>query len=51
MGYHVIGENKSITEIVGDQIAVFFGQACFDQGMSKNTCGTGWQGRKPSLLI
>ncbi|GAF13228.1 hypothetical protein JCM19046_5072 [Bacillus sp. JCM 19046] len=51
MGYHILSENKLIAEIVADQSVGFFGQACSEQGMSKNICGTGWQGRKPSLLI
>jgi glycerol kinase len=30
-----------ITGIAGDQQAALFGQACFEPGMAKNTCGTG----------
>jgi glycerol kinase len=34
------GEEVPITGIAGDQQAALFGQACFEPGMAKNTCGT-----------
>jgi glycerol kinase len=30
-----------IAGVAGDQQAALFGQACFEQGMAKNTYGTG----------
>lgn len=35
------GSKVSIAGIAGDQQAALFGQACFEQGMVKNTYGTG----------
>jgi glycerol kinase len=35
------GRELPITGIAGDQQAALFGQACFEQGMIKNTYGTG----------
>lgn len=39
--YHFFGEEIPIAGIAGDQQAALFGQACFKQGMAKNTYGTG----------
>ncbi|WP_188206676.1 glycerol kinase GlpK [Alkalibacillus aidingensis] len=39
--YHFQGENVPIGGACGDQQAALFGQACFEQGMAKNTYGTG----------
>ncbi|GAB6138893.1 glycerol kinase GlpK [Halanaerobaculum tunisiense] len=39
--YHFFGENVPIAGIAGDQQAALFGQGCYDQGMAKNTYGTG----------
>lgn len=39
--YHFFGEEVPIAGIAGDQQAALFGQACFDEGMAKNTYGTG----------
>ena len=36
-----LGYEISIGGIAGDQQAALFGQACFDNGMVKNTYGTG----------
>ncbi|MFD2630029.1 glycerol kinase GlpK [Oceanobacillus kapialis] len=41
VGYHFFGEEIPIAGIAGDQQAALFGQACFEQGMAKNTYGTG----------
>ncbi|MBH8599738.1 MULTISPECIES: glycerol kinase GlpK [unclassified Thermoactinomyces] len=35
------GKEVPISGIAGDQQAALFGQACFEQGMAKNTYGTG----------
>lgn len=35
------GQRVPITGIAGDQQAALFGQACYDQGLAKNTYGTG----------
>ncbi len=35
------GARLPITGVAGDQQAALFGQACFDEGMAKNTYGTG----------
>lgn len=35
------GEEVPISGIAGDQQAALFGQACFEEGMAKNTYGTG----------
>lgn len=37
----ILGVSIPITALVGDQQAACFGQACFDEGMVKNTYGTG----------
>lgn len=37
----LFGEAIPITGVAGDQQAATFGQACFSQGMAKNTYGTG----------
>lgn len=39
--YHFFGQNIPIAGVAGDQQAALFGQACFEQGMAKNTYGTG----------
>src|SRR5699024_8219417 len=39
--YHFFGYNIPIAGIAGDQQAALFGQACFEEGMAKNTYGTG----------
>ncbi|MFJ5622380.1 glycerol kinase GlpK [Peribacillus loiseleuriae] len=38
---HFFGQEIPIAGVAGDQQAALFGQACFDQGMAKNTYGTG----------
>ncbi|MGE7139356.1 glycerol kinase GlpK [Luteibacter sp. NPDC031894] len=38
---HVFGMEVPIAGIAGDQQAALFGQACFEEGMAKNTYGTG----------
>ncbi|MHC0036226.1 glycerol kinase GlpK [Pseudoneobacillus sp. C159] len=38
---HFFGKEIPISGVAGDQQAALFGQACFDQGMAKNTYGTG----------
>jgi glycerol kinase len=38
---HFFGKEIPICGVAGDQQAALFGQACFDQGMAKNTYGTG----------
>ncbi|WP_128894921.1 glycerol kinase GlpK [Longirhabdus pacifica] len=35
------GEQVPISGVAGDQQAALFGQACYDEGMAKNTYGTG----------
>jgi glycerol kinase len=41
-GVNVLGGNSvPLTGVAGDQHAALFGQACFQQGMVKNTYGTG----------
>ncbi|MEM7572705.1 MAG: glycerol kinase GlpK [Bacteroidota bacterium] len=37
----LLGQEIPIAGIAGDQQAALFGQACFEQGMAKNTYGTG----------
>ena len=37
----VLGEEIPIAGMAGDQHAALFGQCCFEQGMAKNTYGTG----------
>ncbi|PLT29772.1 glycerol kinase GlpK [Peribacillus deserti] len=39
--YHFFGKEIPIAGAAGDQQAALFGQACFGQGMAKNTYGTG----------
>lgn len=41
VSYHFFGEEVPIAGIAGDQQAALFGQACFEEGMVKNTYGTG----------
>lgn len=37
----IIGESIPVAALAGDQHAALFGQACFEEGMVKNTYGTG----------
>ncbi len=37
----ILGAEIPISSSVGDQQAALFGQACYEPGMVKNTCGTG----------
>lgn len=39
--HHFFGQEVPISGIAGDQQAALFGQACFQEGMAKNTYGTG----------
>ncbi|WP_409253778.1 glycerol kinase GlpK [Bacillus sp. SCS-153A] len=39
--YHFFGREVPIAGAAGDQQAALFGQACFSEGMAKNTYGTG----------
>jgi glycerol kinase len=39
--YHFFGHEVPIAGTAGDQQAALFGQACFEEGMAKNTYGTG----------
>ncbi|KIL44985.1 glycerol kinase GlpK [Jeotgalibacillus soli] len=39
--YHFFGHEVPIAGAAGDQQAALFGQACFEEGMAKNTYGTG----------
>ncbi|MDL5039706.1 glycerol kinase GlpK [Heyndrickxia coagulans] len=39
--YHFFGEEIPIAGVAGDQQAALFGQACYEDGMAKNTYGTG----------
>ncbi|MEK5106127.1 glycerol kinase GlpK [Cytobacillus sp. FSL K6-0129] len=39
--YHFFGQSVPIAGAAGDQQAALFGQACFTEGMAKNTYGTG----------
>jgi glycerol kinase len=41
VGYHFFGKEVPIAGAAGDQQAALFGQACFKEGMAKNTYGTG----------
>ncbi len=41
VSHHFFGYEVPISGIAGDQQAALFGQACFEQGMAKNTYGTG----------
>lgn len=39
--YHMFGQRVPIAGVAGDQQAALFGQNCFEEGMIKNTYGTG----------
>lgn len=39
--HHFFGKEVPIAGAAGDQQAALFGQACFEEGMAKNTYGTG----------
>ncbi|MEK4030105.1 glycerol kinase GlpK [Pseudobacillus sp. FSL P4-0506] len=39
--HHFFGKEVPIAGAAGDQQAALFGQACYDEGMAKNTYGTG----------
>lgn len=39
--YHFFGNEVPIAGVIGDQQGAMFGQACFTEGMVKNTYGTG----------
>ncbi|MFT4416850.1 glycerol kinase GlpK [Fredinandcohnia humi] len=39
--YHFFGQEVPIAGAAGDQQAALFGQACYEEGMVKNTYGTG----------
>jgi glycerol kinase len=39
--YHFFGHSVPIAGAAGDQQSALFGQACFEEGMAKNTYGTG----------
>lgn len=41
VSYHFFGQEIPIAGAAGDQQAALFGQACFEDGMAKNTYGTG----------
>ncbi|TCN26643.1 glycerol kinase GlpK [Mesobacillus foraminis] len=41
VNYHFFGKEVPIAGAAGDQQAAMFGQACFEEGMAKNTYGTG----------
>ncbi|MDL4842658.1 glycerol kinase GlpK [Aquibacillus rhizosphaerae] len=41
VSYHFYGYEVPIAGIAGDQQAALFGQACYEEGMAKNTYGTG----------
>lgn len=41
VAYHFLGKEVPIAGAAGDQQAALFGQACFQEGMAKNTYGTG----------
>src|SRR5699024_12418967 len=41
VGYHFVGHEIPVAGIAGDQQAALFGQACVEEGMAKNTYGTG----------
>ncbi len=41
VNYHFFGKEIPIAGVAGDQQAALFGQACFQEGMVKNTYGTG----------
>ncbi|OLN21444.1 glycerol kinase [Domibacillus antri] len=39
--FHFFGQEIPVAGAAGDQQAALFGQACFEEGMAKNTYGTG----------
>ncbi|MGP4081180.1 glycerol kinase GlpK [Pseudalkalibacillus sp. R45] len=39
--HHFFGQSIPIAGVAGDQQAALFGQACYEEGMAKNTYGTG----------
>jgi glycerol kinase len=39
--HFLLGEKIPISGVAGDQQAALFGQACYEEGMAKNTYGTG----------
>ncbi|MCT8139367.1 glycerol kinase GlpK [Anaerobacillus sp. CMMVII] len=41
LGTHFFGQEVPISGAAGDQQAALFGQACYSEGMAKNTYGTG----------
>ncbi|MED2795570.1 glycerol kinase GlpK [Bacillus wiedmannii] len=41
VSYHFFGEEIPISGVAGDQQAALFGQTCYQEGMAKNTYGTG----------
>lgn len=41
VSHHFFGQEIPIAGVAGDQQAALFGQACFEDGMAKNTYGTG----------
>ncbi|MGY3715923.1 glycerol kinase GlpK [Sutcliffiella cohnii] len=41
VSYHFFGHEVPIAGAAGDQQAALFGQACYEEGMAKNTYGTG----------
>jgi glycerol kinase len=41
ISYHFFGQEVPIAGVAGDQQAALFGQACYQEGMAKNTYGTG----------
>jgi len=41
VSHHFFGQEVPIAGVAGDQQAALFGQACFEDGMAKNTYGTG----------
>lgn len=41
VSHHFFGYEIPIAGVAGDQQAALFGQACFEEGMAKNTYGTG----------
>lgn len=41
VSYHFFGNEIPISGVAGDQQAALFGQTCYQEGMAKNTYGTG----------
>lgn len=41
VSHHFFGQEIPLAGVAGDQQAALFGQACFEDGMAKNTYGTG----------